>query len=653
MMKKIVILLISFVSLSLRAQQSPGLVLRAAPKGIFISFGKPDFVGKPFELQRKAAGEAAFKTIARVTPPEDIERVREKIHEAAGVFADDAKPSDTSLEKIWTDFRSGNRQVLDVINAVPQLAYIFNVAWLDSEVEAGRKYQYRAVAGASRFDSEEYLYAHPPYFPPLTQLASDKYEQSIYMDLRFPAQWKQVISADVKRKNITQDAGQYKPVYPRITVTDKQVMQIADTSLRVLGAYHYRVQLKDIFGNKDTAVYYFEEDNIPRQWVPEVSDVKIVSAPEARALQLSWSVSAPDRVQSVTLYRSREYDTGYRVEGVFNGTDKSYTDHVGEANELYFYYFEVKDIFGHSTRTVRYHSVYEGSSIPAPPAEVTLTESAQGPQLSWAASDRITRGFYVFRKEGLNGTFVQVSPMILIREGKGAFLDSARLSPEFNYFYAVKSESDTYNQSDFSDTLFYQPAVSRSPAYLKPPYDIHLSYTGTAARLTWENVHDEYPRVLGYVVYRKSEDEKEYRQLTREPLHFSQNMYLDSAFNGATRFSYVIAGVDGMGNTGAQSLPVNLDLSGRFVLVPEETGFAADAKGITLRWTAISAGQIKSIKIYRAEDNGNITLVSTLDNQKTQYRDIAVKKGRSYTYQVATVDLKGRENRAEPLVVNF
>lgn len=652
-MKKILIFLIALWPLDTRAQKSPELMLRATPQGLFIAFGNPDLAGKPLELQRKTVGEAAFRTIARISPPQDLTQVREKIREAAGVFTKDAQPADTGLEKVWADYKAHRPQTLGFISAVPQLAYIFNLAWLDKEVEAGRKYQYRLVSGTARFDSEEYLYSHPPYFPPLIQQNPLKYDNRVRLEISFPANWEQMISADVKRKNITQKAEQYKAVRPLINISGNDKMEIIDTSLQVYGAYDYRVQLSDIFGNKDTSVYYFEGNNIPKELIPEVSDVKITSAGDNRAFQITWNVSAPERVQSVTLYRSRDYEGPYRVAGVFNALDKSYTDAVDQAGELYFYSFEVRDIFGYSTRSIRYHSVYEGNSVPTPPVDVTLTETAEGPKLDWSASDRITRGFYVFRKEGVDGTFEQISPVILINDGKGGYIDSARLSPEFNYFYAVKSESDTYTQSVFSDTLFYQPVLAPQSPYLKPPYDIHISYSGKVARLSWENVHEDYPEVLGYQVYRKSENEKDYQLLTREPLPFVQNMYLDSAFNGALQLSYMIVSIDGKGNSGARSLPVNLDLAGTYILVPGETGFAADTRGITLKWTGISTEQIKSIKIYRAEDDGNIQLLSTLDNKKTQYRDIAVKKGKSYTYQVATVDIRGKENRAEPIVVNF
>lgn len=651
MMKRILTLLIAISPLVVWGQKSPELMLWATPKGIFIASGNPDLAGKTLELQRRTAGEAAFKTIARITPPQEITQVREKIREAAGVFAAGAQPADENLEKVWSDYKAGHRQTLGFIAAIPQLAYIFNLAWLDKEAEAGRKYQYRLVSGTSRWDSEEYLYGLPPVFPLLTLQGTDKYDEVIRMEFSFPAHLRQMISGDVQRKNITQGTEQYKGIRPLINLPENNTMQIIDTTLQTYGAYNYRLQLKDIFGNKDTSVYYFEGNNIPKELVPEVSDVKITPAPDNRALQITWNISARERVQSVTLYRSREYEGPYRVAGVFNGNAKSYTDGVDQANELYFYSFEVKDIFGYSTRSIRYHSVFEGSSVPTPPIDVTLTETADGPQLGWSATDRITRGFYVFRKEGLSGTFQQISPMILIKDGKGTYLDSARLSPEFNYFYTVKSESDTYTKSVFSDTLFYQPGLTRQPAYLKPPYDIHISYDGKVARLMWENVHEEHPEVLGYQVYRKSE--KDYELITSTPLPFSQNTYADSAFNGALQLSYVIVSVDGKGNPGAKSLPVNLDLAGAYVLIPDETGFEADPKGITLKWTGISTEQVRNIKIYRAEDDGNIRLVSTLDNKKTRYRDIAVKKGKSYTYQVATIDLRGKENRAQPIVVNF
>ncbi len=652
-MKRILTLLIALTPLALWGQKSQELMLRATPKGIFIAFGNPELAGKTLELQRRASGEAAFMTLARIAPPQDITQVREKIREAAGVFADGAQPADENLEKVWSDYKAGQRQTLGFIATIPQLAYIFNLAWLDKEAETGRKYQYRLVSGTSRFDSEEYLYDLHPVFPLLTLQATDKYDEVIRMELSFPAHLRQLISGDVQRKNITQGAEHYKGIRPLINILENNTLQIIDTTLQTYGAYDYRLQLKDIFGTRDTSVYFFGGNNIPKELVPEVSEVKITPATDSRALEISWNVNAKERVQSVTLYRSRDYEGPYRVAGVFNGNDGSYSDRVDQANELYFYSFEVKDIFGYSTRSIRYHAVYEGNSIPTPPIDLTLTETAEGPRLGWSATDRITRGFYVFRREGVNSEFEQVSPMILISDGKGEYLDSSRLNPEFNYFYTVKSESDTYTTSVFSDTLFYQPVPGPQSAYLKPPHDINISYADRVARLTWENVHEEYPQVLGYRVYRKSGNDDNYRLITPEPLSFSNNIYLDSVFNSALHLSYVVVSVDEKGNSGVRSLPINLDLTGVYILVPDETGFAADMKGITLIWTGISTEQIKNIKIYRAEGDGNIQLVSTLDNKKTQYRDIAVKKGKSYTYQVATVDIRGKENRAEPVVVNF
>ncbi len=642
------------------AQKAPQpLKLNLTPNGIFVECGRIDLVGKSLELQRKKAGETAFKTIARLSPPGEIGLVRSKIAEAAGIFEEGARPSETGLENIWQKYQAKDKQMYGAISILPQLQYIFGLAYLDKETRPGEKYQYQLMEGrtvlmATKFPFE---YRKLRRFPVLQNLSSTKLNKSVVLECNYPVQWFQTTVFQVSRKNISQETSEYRRIKPAVSLQKdpkKSGIVITDTLLDSYGEYNYQVKLSDIFGNKDTAVYYFEGQNIPQLAGPEVFNVKIEPVKDERFVNISWDLTSKDIVQNVTLYRSREFDGKYEAVSRFNKDELSYKDQIQVANELYFYYFEVSDVFGNVKKTIKYQNVYEGKYVPTAPLNLDLVAGPAGPALSWVSSDQKTRGFYVFRKKDLDGEFAQVSPILLIRDGKGSFTDTTRLNPESYYFYAVKSESDTYDKSGFSDTVSYRPAATEKTGLLKPPYDINVVFRDNKAKITWENVNDTSPDVLGYQVYRKSESEKEYKLITPRPLPFYHNYWSDSLLTSALKFQYVVVSTDGKEHFSPKSTPVELDLNGMFVMVPDEVGYEMDPKGITLKWTEVDTDRLKSIRIYRAEDDGQIKLITTLDRKLRKFKDITVKKGKSYIYVLSTVDLNGKEgNRTEPLLLNF
>lgn len=642
------------------AQKAPlPLKTSITPNGIFVEFGRTDLIGKNLELQRKKTGETAFRTIARISPPTEIGQVRSKIAEAASVFEEGARPSETGLEKIWQKYQARDKQMSGTIAVLPQLQYIFNLAYLDKEVRPGEKYTYQLVEGrtvilASKFPFE---YRKLKRFPPLRNLSTGKLDRTITFECSYPAELFPTTIFRVSRKNISQAISEYREIKAVISQQKdpkKSGIVITDTLLTQFGEYNYQIRLGDIFGNRDTSVYYFEGENIPRQAGAEVFNVKIESDKAERVVNLSWSLSSKETVQSVVLYRSREFDGKYDAITRFNKDEVSYQDPIQVANELYFYYFEVTDVFGKVKKTIKYQNVYEGKYVPTAPFNLMISAGNAGPVLGWTASDPQTRGFYVFRKKDLDGEFTQISPILLTKDRGGNFTDTTRLNPESFYFYAVKAESDTYDQSGFSDTVSYRPPATEKNGSLKPPYDINVVFRDNKAMITWENVNDTSPDVLGYQVYRQAESEKEYKLITPKPIPFYHNYWSDSLLTSAMKFRYVVVSTDGRQHFSVRSPAAELDLTGMFVLLPDEVGYETDPKGITLKWTEVDADRLKSVKIYRAEDDGQIKLITTLDRKIRKFKDITVKKGKSYIYQISTVDINGKEgSRTEPLLLNF
>ena len=107
-------------------------------------------------------------------------------------------------------------------------------------------------------------------------------------------------------------------------------------------------------------------------------------------------------------------------------------------------------------------------------------------------------------------------------------------------------------------------------------------------------------------------------------------------------------------NFSAKSQPVLLDMNGRFLMIPENLGAEVLANEVKLKWTEINIDRIKNIKIYKAEENADFKLLTTLPKNKQDYSDSAVQKGKTYVYKISTIDLTGKESRlSEAFVANY
>lgn len=628
------------------------------PNGIFIEFGQKTLIGKNFELLRKASNENTFKSIAKINAPVSIEDVKRRIYQSNEVFVEGSRPTDKDLDKFWANYQAQKPNILSLISVVPQFEYIFGLAYLDKDVRPNIKYQYQLSDGRNiLFTSPNaVVYLKQKYFPRLQELAQTTTDKAINFEFSYPKQLFLQTKFEVKRKLFTSKSNEYQSIKPAISLPNdrkKESIILSDTTLTTYAQFNYQVHLSDIYGNKDTTTYNFEGNNIPKQLIPEINNIKIEPAKDRRAFVLTWNLTQKDFVQNIALFRSRDFDKNFESIARFNKTDEIYTDGIEVANELYFYYFEVTDIFGNIRKTIKYQKVYEGSYIPTPPINLSSNPTQNGIELTWQATDPNSRGFYVFRKEGQKGDFTQISPIILSQVGVGRYLDTTKLDTESTYYYAVKAESDTYEKSKFSDSLSYRPQGNQVKNQLKAPMDLNITFRDGKAMLTWENLNTENPQVLGYQVLRKSESEKDFKIITPKGLSFIHNYFVDSSFFSENKYQYVIISLDAQNHSSNQSRVLLLDLTGKFLMTPDEIGFERKANGILLKWTEIDENRIKNIKIYRSENDGVAKLIGTLDKNQRKYTDNNVIKGRSYIYQITTVDLSGKEgNRSEPILIN-
>lgn len=651
--KTIFLLFLSIISL---AQNQPIFRLTNTPKGIFVEIGKPEFVGREFELQRKTA-DGSFKKIATLDAPNRENQLKRRIDDAEKVFVQDARPTEKNIDETWKNFKDKNANLNKFVASVPQLELVFGLAYFDDEVKPNEKYQYQLVEKKNVLaTSNPIIYAKYHSLPKLVMVEQSKQGADIVMDFKYPVEYQPYSKFIVRRKMFSQKASEYKPINPLISFSNKKknvTLSIADTTLNNYSGFDYQIRVADIFGNLDSTSYYFNTNNIPPSLVPVPQNIKVSARKDRRSLDISWAMTNNQTIQSVKLYRSRNFDKDFKLIANLNANQTSLEDKIDIANEHYHYYFESFDLFGNKNTSIKFKGIYDQHTIPLKPTEIKTKKTSSGVEVSWKTSDLYTRGFYVFRKGGKDGDYVQISPLVPIKENLNRFTDTTKLMPETTYFYSVKAESDTYDKSGFSDIASYR-IEANAKNFLKPPTDMNITFRDGKVLLTWENLNATIPQVLGYRVYRKGFDDKDYKLLTTKPLSFKQNFYEDSTFLSEGKYQFVVVSTDLGGGFSEKSLPTNLDLSNRFVMVPDYVGAELGATEIKLKWTGVEIDRIKSIKVYKAIENGDFKVVATIPKNKQDFADNQVEKGKTYVYKVSTIDLNNKESQtSDPVVVNF
>jgi fibronectin type 3 domain-containing protein len=631
--------------------------LSNTPKVIFVEFGSPEFVGKDFDLLKKMP-DGTFKNIASLEAPDSENQLKRRIASSESVFVIEARPSTKNINDTWKRYKEKKGNLYNFIAYIPQLEYLFGLAFLDTDVRPNEKYQYQLVEKSLKIATSE-VFSRNNYTPMPQLLMSNtlKKGNTIEMNFSYPEEMQFYSIFLVKRKLFSEKNASYKPINPLVNFTkneQKTTLSISDTSLVSSSAYNYQIRIGDIFGNVDSTIYHFEANNLPPNTGLLPENVTIQAQKESRSLKLSWTISQNKIAQNIRIFRSRDFDKNFKLIANLNPNETSYEDPIDIANEHYHYYFEIIDLFGNTSKSIKYKGLYDEKYAPQRPIDLNVKTLKKGVELSWQGTDPHTRGFYVFRKNGQNGDFIQISEFISSKRGDAQFIDLSTLDEGATYYYAVKTESDTYDKSGFSEPVSFKPQSPEHINKLKPPHDITAVFRNDRIIITWENMNSEISQTLGYQVFRKSNSETTFRLLTETPLSFNNNIFEDSIFLSKEKYQYVIVSTNLQGEFSAKSQPVSIDLAGKFIVVPENLGIEIQTNGLKLKWTEIEAKKIKSIKIYRAEENSEFRLLTTTSNFSREYNDNTVQKGKSYLYRIATIDLNNQEsNMSDPILINF
>ena len=412
---------------------------------------------------------------------------------------------------------------------------------------------------------------------------------------------------------------------------DTLFFRVTDTTLTEKALYRYFVTLpyKNDSAVRSEVIY---GHNIGRIQSPVVINFKAEPDKEKKAINLSWKLNYNFTVNTLSIYRSNDYEDGYEQVAQLPGDAESYVDRVDVSNEAYYYFVVIHDYFGNQKPSVRFHGIATYAEKPAPPQNVKLNAEDNIIKLQWNRFGNNIVGYRVYRQvDNLTG-FVPVNSMFYTPEKEVLYIDStvSRLkNKKIEYF--IVSVSDGFLESSPSDTLSY---YIRGDIFKSAPKECNYIIDSlNRIMLIWTSQEAD-PEVKGYNVFRIDNDGKRER-LNEQLIPYNVNSFTDTENTGTGEYIYEIETVS-ITNTPSPTKAVShvmlYNTTQHLILSLSRT-----AKGIQIKAVPLSDQGIKEIVLCRQVNSGDLTTLKTLSPANINYTDTNVTKGELYSYSAIAV----------------
>jgi fibronectin type 3 domain-containing protein len=368
---------------------------------------------------------------------------------------------------------------------------------------------------------------------------------------------------------------------------------------------------------------------VPRYFRAKGSDIN-------HEVKLSWKFTNSRYVRGIEIYRSFNYDSGYVKIAQLPPTDTTYVDVVPVANENYYYYLQIQGPFEKSYPSAKIAAMFKkAGEKPAPPAETDAKTVPGGVKIYWSYTEPYLKGFFVFRYVYEKAEYEQVSGLIPACGSIYSFIDSsASLVGNHDYRYAVKAVNDVDQMSDLSVSATARPGIKAS---VETPVNLEVSDKEYGALLIWNDLSKSENNLLGYKIYRKESDEKNFTILASDSLLRSKNYFSDSTVVEGKSYTYAVSAIDFYGNESAKSLTAYYSRPQSIMAPPEITRAVNTADGIMLTWGQAENKNLTAYNIYRGLSENNTSLIGTVKAGNDQYLDTTAVNGQLYVYRITVV----------------
>lgn len=435
------------------------------------------------------------------------------------------------------------------------------------------------------------------------------------------------------------------------TETSPEYILKTDTLPAYEQTYYYRVKGITAFGEISppsepiTAIAHPLLRHMPRIYGTTISPDGTIS--------VRWEFPAEGQalIQGFRLYRSNKAKGDYRLLQDNMPPAARNTIDPSPINSNY-YMIAAFDRYGNETKSFASLAQLEDSIPPVPPVNIAgRIDTAGVVTLSWDKNkEPDLHGYRVYRANFGNDEFVQITRKPV---KEPVFTDTIELRTlTRSIYYTVIAEDNHHNPSDYSDTLLLKRPDIIAPA---PPVFESINNNRQGIHIKWINSSSE--DVAKHVLYRRSATDAGWVPVFIDDRRDSVASFIDSLAVVNEMYAYTVIAVD---EAGLESIPARPIMSKRAdpgmkpAIEHIDVRVNRDEKLIRLSWQYAESG-VLNYRIYRAEENGNISLHKVLSaDQFENFNDKDLKTNAIYRYMVQAEFVNGvLSPMSKEVLVNF
>ena len=633
----------------LHAQESK---IYETPTGFFVRLGNDLPRNFTYRISRRH-GDESFVKIAEVGIPSTQEEYRQRLHLGKLQFAKLAEPNENQIEHIWEQIsKSSAGDRLPFTSQVIETMAV-GLAWHDTIVQNGRTYQYKIERVADGQITASQLTERKVYVTP-TEVELPMpvfFKHNLYLE-NLNMRWlllrkKGIAGIEVFRQDNLR--GDYRLISIPIGYAqnlDSTFVHVDDTLAEKYQVYEYKLRPFDQFGNPGAFSKVTKIVNITQNDFPFLRSFNAVALKD-RQIKLKWSMDFKPFIRSIKILRSMSFDSAFVEIGEVSPRDSTYIDILPVSMENYYYRLKINGPENVSISTSSTFVLYESDLEPDPPTGLTASEVEGGVQLEWEDHQRNVFGYYIFRRESDSG-FIQVSdPIHFNKDGKYQYTDTTTsLHGDRFYDYTIKTISDSYVLSQFSDTLSARPGIV---VPIAAPKNFRGRGADGKVYLFWDDLSFSDKNLMGYKLFRKGSYEDNFTVLHDSLLNANINHFIDSTVQLGYAYQYMVKSYNYFGSESDTSKLLQFQFYLNLPTPPPNIKAQKISEGIRIVWGEVLANDIGSFRLYKYREGEKPVLVSTLPADRHDFLDSQVTSGQLYFYYVTSSnkhEIEGRPSEA-------
>lgn len=599
---------------------------------------------KRFDVYKDEKGNGNFKKIQTLTFPSSYTEFVKRVGEGTAQQIKNAFNAKTD-EEAYRGLLSGDPKKIGFMFLSKDFLTGIGALWQDNDIKNNQPATTYKVVRVDVKDQESNLFVQK--LGEIARVPFAKYElqdlvstdSAVQISWATKLQGTPAFMGKVYRRANTEKAFQLMPSTTLIYDVADSSKTYYQENVAAGRLYQYYLIPEDFAGNQglpsDTATALSRSFSK----IKNISDFKIKDS--LKGAWLSWSALPNEGIYTgVQILKSRKSNTGFVEVATLSPNDTSYFDREILPNVVYHYQIRptLVNVKGYAMLSPATASiaVKNANEIPMAPQGLKVwQDSTAQVKLYWDVNPEVDQfAYYVYR-----GTSKDNMQLVSGGLRTNIYVDSlSNLDGEATYWYGIKLMNISQKMSDLSVLVPFKPL---KVAFVPYPSGISARYAEGMVKLNWDNVIEKYDNLIGYRLYRKNKNEKEFKLLS--PAIINLAYFEDSTAIAGNTYSYAVSAVNTANNQSVLSPLTNISISGDQLLSPPADLYLLNKpQGVYLSWPAHSELKVSHVVYRKSSTETGYRAIGEAETDS--YLDTSAQKGMLYLYRIVVKNKLGTSN---------